>query len=142
MLSSSPLSGHVSTFEIKTELSNLACALPEQKPQALDRGHATSNVKRFENPTSYAKNSQKETSRLGFIFTGRCSGWLTIGKDLLERFPIAVQQVKYLDGVLRDRHDPPTWSLYGELKYLRNFLCIYLLTVWVANRRTQQNTES
>jgi acyl transferase domain-containing protein len=38
-----------------------------------------------------------------------------MAKDLVETFPLASQTIKYLDSILQDAHEPPSWSLYEQL---------------------------
>ena len=60
-------------------------------------------------------NISSSSPRIGFVFTGQGAQWSQMGKGLIEIFPVAKQMIQYLDNVLRDLPDPPTWSLIEEL---------------------------
>ena len=57
----------------------------------------------------------EEPPKVGYVFTGQGAQWPEMGKSLLEVFPLAASTIRYLDEVLQKAHDPPAWSLYGEM---------------------------
>ena len=63
--------------------------------------------------------SEGETSSsppsISFVFTGQGAQWPEMGKDLLEDFPLARQDLELMQQCLDSLPDGPTWSLKEEL---------------------------
>ncbi|KAJ9366241.1 hypothetical protein DTO282E5_9065 [Paecilomyces variotii] len=52
---------------------------------------------------------------LGFIFTGQGAQWPEMGKELLKKSPIYKVTIDYLDHILQNLPDAPTWSIKSML---------------------------
>ncbi|RYP68709.1 hypothetical protein DL771_006510 [Monosporascus sp. 5C6A] len=61
------------------------------------------------------KTSTEEKS-LVFIFTGQGAQWAEMGKQLMDDFPSAGDNIIELDNILAKCQTPPTWKIYEELR--------------------------
>ncbi|KAI4157524.1 MAG: hypothetical protein LQ342_008211 [Letrouitia transgressa] len=72
---------------------------------------------------------REDRPKIGFIFTGQGAQWPQMGKGLLETFPIAARTIRYLDQILQNSYEPPSWTLYDELVSPRNAEHLRLLEI-------------
>ena len=52
---------------------------------------------------------------LGFIFTGQGAQWPQMGKELLTKYPEYLKTIQYLDSVLRNLPEAPSWTLEASI---------------------------
>ncbi|KAK5055906.1 hypothetical protein LTR84_012456 [Exophiala bonariae] len=57
----------------------------------------------------------KQAPKVNFVFTGQGAQWATMGKSLIEDFPAFREDLVYLNSVLKQLPDPPSWDLSAEL---------------------------
>ncbi|OTA89821.1 hypothetical protein M434DRAFT_101524 [Hypoxylon sp. CO27-5] len=101
--------------DIKIYLRGLAHGPLKRKSRRHRREDIVSCGNRFDTRRFFQGTSQTREPKFGFIFTGQAIQWSRMGKDLLETYPEAIQEVKNLDSVLKSCEDPPHWNLYDEL---------------------------
>ncbi|KAF7631618.1 hypothetical protein AFLA_012472 [Aspergillus flavus NRRL3357] len=58
---------------------------------------------------------QFDSTQLVFVFTGQGAQWPTMGKGLLESFPMFQQDIQRMDRVIHGLEQPPDWSIEDEL---------------------------
>lgn len=109
----SSLDQHLSNPGVKVEPRDLAYTLSERRSRHYHRGYVVSKGNQLDGQDLIRGTNRTEVPKLGFIFTGQGAQWSEMGKDLLETFPIAAREVRYLDKVLQSCFDPPSWTLYG-----------------------------
>ncbi|OGM49399.1 polyketide synthase [Aspergillus bombycis] len=64
---------------------------------------------------SERKGRRFETTLLTFVFTGQGAQWPTMGKGLLECFPLFKEDIQRMDKVIQALEQPPDWSIEDEL---------------------------
>lgn len=61
---------------------------------------------------------QFDSTQLVFVFTGQGAQWPTMGKGLLESFPMFQQDIQRMDRVIHGLEQPPDWSIEGMFSIL------------------------
>ena len=56
-----------------------------------------------------------DVPQLIWVFTGQGAQWARMGKELIEKVPLAGQRLKELQNILDDLPKPPTWTLKGRI---------------------------
>ncbi|KAI5862010.1 reducing type I polyketide synthase [Durotheca rogersii] len=109
------LSSHLINPGVSVNLQDLAYTLSERRSQLYHRSYSIhTNTQISGDSFEFGKRAGQD-SKIGFIFTGQGAQWPTMGKQLLEAFPIAKAVVDELDKVLQSLPEPPKWSLFKEL---------------------------
>ncbi|KAI2613390.1 putative polyketide synthase [Hypoxylon sp. NC1633] len=112
----SALDRHLSNPSVKVKPRDLAYSLSERRSRHYHRGYVVSKGNQLDEQSLVRGTSRTEVPKLGFIFTGQGAQWSEMAKDLLETFPVAAREVRYLDSVLQSCRDPPKdWTLFDEL---------------------------
>ena len=109
------LDKHLSDPAVSVKLRDLAYTLNERRSRHYHRGITISNGTDLDMQSFVQGHIREDPPKLGFIFTGQGAQWPQMGKDLLETFPIAARTIKYLDQILQNSYEPPSWTLYDEL---------------------------
>ncbi|KAI0010787.1 hypothetical protein F4779DRAFT_638417 [Xylariaceae sp. FL0662B] len=105
---------HLSDPAVKLESADLEYTLAHRRTRHFFRAYAVTNgTKLRESQVSYGKLGKPP--RIGFVFTGQGAQWPQMGRDLLERFPVARITIQSLDEALQSMSEPPSWSLAREL---------------------------
>jgi acyl transferase domain-containing protein len=110
----SALDKHLSDPAVSIQLRDLAYTLSERRSRHYHRGFVISRGTKLDIQSFTYGRANPETPKIGFIFTGQGAQWPEMGKQLLQSFPVAARQIKYLDQVLKGIPDPPVWTLFGE----------------------------
>ncbi|GFF95380.1 hypothetical protein CNMCM8927_008449 [Aspergillus lentulus] len=109
------LDRHLSDPAVKVSLRDLAYTLSERRSRHYHRAFAITSSTTLDLRTLNRGHISGQKPRIGFVFTGQGAQWPTMGRGLVETFPLAARTIQHLDSVLKDAHDPPSWSLYEEL---------------------------
>jgi acyl transferase domain-containing protein len=109
------LDRHLSDPAVKVSLRDLAYTLSERRSRHYHRAFAVTSSTTLDLPTLNRGHISGQKPRVGFVFTGQGAQWPTMGRGLVETFPLAARTIQHLDRVLQHAHDPPPWSLYKEL---------------------------
>jgi acyl transferase domain-containing protein len=117
------LDKHLSDPSVSIKLRDMAYTLSERRSRHYQRGYTITSTPSVDLQALETGTTRSEAPKLGFVFTGQGAQWPQMGRDLLANFPIAEDQVRYLDRVLQGMQDPPSWTLYGESL----LLCIKVL---------------
>ncbi|KAK4156109.1 hypothetical protein C8A00DRAFT_41378 [Chaetomidium leptoderma] len=106
---------HLANPAVKVQSADLAYTLAQRRTRHFFRAYAVSDGAQFkESQVVYGKLASS-TPRVGFVFTGQGAQWPRMGRDLLEKFPLARQTIQLLDQTLQTMADPPSWRLESEL---------------------------
>ncbi|ROW15068.1 hypothetical protein VPNG_03455 [Cytospora leucostoma] len=109
---------HLSNPTVKIQSADLEYTLAYRRTRHFFRAYVLSDGPKFkESQVVYGKLG--ETPRIGFVFTGQGAQWPQMGRELLEKFPVALHTVQRLDEALQSMPEPPSWSLASELRELR-----------------------
>lgn len=54
------------------------------------------------------------TTPLVWVFTGQGAQWAEMGKELIERVPLASQRLDELQSILDNLSEPPSWTIRGK----------------------------
>jgi acyl transferase domain-containing protein len=115
------LDSHLSNPAVHIEMRDLAYTLSERRTRHYDRAFAVANHKYLSADTFTFGKRDSQEPRVGYAFTGQGAQWSAMGKYLIETFPVAKQQLVYLDDVLRGLDDAPNWSLLSK-----HIICLHL----------------
>lgn len=106
---------HLSNPAVNVQSADLAYTLAERRSRHFFRAYAVSEGPLFrESQVAYGKPASS-APRVGFVFTGQGAQWPGMGRELLQRFPVARQTIHRLDRALSSMTDAPSWSLVAEL---------------------------
>lgn len=108
------LDRHLWDPSVKIELRDLAYTLSEKRTRHYHRGYTIANNASLDPQSFTVGTIRPDQPKIGFVFTGQGAQWSEMGKDLVETFPVAADQVRYLDEVLQTIPNPPTWTLFGK----------------------------
>ena len=110
----STLDRHLSDPEVSVKLRDLAYTLSEKRTRHYHRGYTVATSNTLDMQSFVLGNIGPEPPRIGYVFTGQGAQWSEMGKDLITTFPVAAEQVNYLNDVLQSIPDAPKWSLLSE----------------------------
>ncbi|KAI1178391.1 reducing type I polyketide synthase [Nemania sp. FL0916] len=109
------LSSHILNPAVKVDLQDLLYTLSERRSKLYHRGYSLQSSTSISLDTFELGKQANRVPKIGFVFTGQGAQWPTMGKQLLENFPLAKATVQDLDKVLQSLPNPPKWSLVKEL---------------------------
>ncbi|KAI0434033.1 reducing type I polyketide synthase [Xylaria sp. FL1042] len=109
------LSSHLLNPAVKIDLQDLVYTLSDRRSRLYHRGYSLQLSTQISLDTFELGKLAGRTPKIGFVFTGQGAQWPTMGKQLLENFPLARTTVERLDHVLQSLPNPPEWSLVSEL---------------------------
>ena len=111
----SALDKHLSDPAVSVKVRDLVYTLGERRSRHYHRGFVITSGIDLDAHSVVRGCICDKPPKIGYVFTGQGAQWSEMGKNLLEIFPLAASTVRYLDEVLQRAHDPPVWSLYGEM---------------------------
>ncbi|KAJ5809731.1 polyketide synthase [Penicillium pulvis] len=109
------LDRHLSDPAVKISLRDLAYTLSERRSHHYHRSFAITSSPSLDLPALSQGHITGQKPRVGFVLTGQGAQWPTMGKELIQTFPLAARTIQHLDRVLQEAHDPPSWALYAQL---------------------------
>ncbi|KAI2615596.1 hypothetical protein GGR54DRAFT_257903 [Hypoxylon sp. NC1633] len=101
----------------KVSLANVAYTLGVRRSRLAQRSFCIVDENKIDGPLVVNKKPVRaplQTVSLGFIFTGQGAQWHGMGAGLLD-YRVFRTAIEYLDHVLGELPNPPTWSLYAIL---------------------------
>ncbi|KAK2024963.1 putative polyketide synthase [Colletotrichum zoysiae] len=112
---------HLSNPAVAVKLRDLAYTLSERRSRHYHRGFLLAdNVDGLDLPSIVHGHVGDQTPQIAYVFTGQGAQWPQMGQSLLKTFPMAARIIRYLDDVLQNSYDPPSWRLWDELSQPRS----------------------
>ena len=111
---------HLANPAVKVDSGDLAYTLARHRTQHFHRGYAVADGPTLrESQVVYGKRGPSPP--IGFVFTGQGAQWPQMGRELLDKFPVARDTIKKLDQTLQllPQGIAPLWTLEGELTQSR-----------------------
>jgi acyl transferase domain-containing protein len=96
------------------QLTDLAYTLGQRREHLPIRGFCVTKGNDDGVIVSPPLTSQPQ-KRVVFVFTGQGAQWAQMGKELLERYPEVLQDIRQMDRILQKQNSPPEWRIEEQL---------------------------
>ncbi|GAQ46314.1 lovastatin nonaketide synthase [Aspergillus niger] len=101
------------------DIADLALSLSTSRSMHAQRSYAigknVTSIKDSLRKVPAWTKANKQSPRLGFVFTGQGAQWYAMGRQLMQESPIFLQTLQRTDQVLKALPDGPQWSVVEEL---------------------------
>lgn len=101
--------------ESPEQLDSIAYTLSERREHLRLRGFCVTNGSSLFHAVTQTKAPKQGTGEAVFIFTGQGAQWLSMGRDLVQDYPIFRHSIQEADRVLQTIEHAPTWTIEGIL---------------------------
>ncbi|KAI9789487.1 MAG: Type I Iterative PKS [Peltula sp. TS41687] len=101
------------------DLDDLSYTLGNRRSRLSEKGYlitSPATIKADFSPENLVTSKQAAPSHpFCFVFTGQGAQWPQMGKELLTKYPEYLKTIRYLDSVLKNLPEAPSWTLEGAI---------------------------